>query len=63
MSPNTRTRRGLEGTLHPLQPDTPQAHPQFPEVIIQHRAGYPRVTERYAENLISRDSHGLIELQ
>ncbi len=36
---------------------------QFPEVIIQHRAGYPRVTERYAENLISRDSHGLIELQ
>ena len=32
MSPNTRTRRWLEGTLHPLQPDTPQAHPMPPEL-------------------------------
>ncbi len=36
---------------------------QFPEVIPQHRAGYPRVTERYAESLKTLDSHGLIEFQ
>ena len=69
MSPNTRTRRWLGGPLHPLQPDTPQAHPtfihppfqawwtirhcsQFPEVIPNSRAGYPRVTERYAELML-----------
>ena len=36
---------------------------QFPEIIPQCRAGYPRVTEQYAKNLISFYSHGLIELQ
>ena len=36
---------------------------QFPEVIPEHRAGYPRVTEQFAKNLISFYSHGLIELQ
>jgi hypothetical protein len=35
----------------------------FREVIPQNRAGYPRVTERYAESLKTLDSHGLIGLQ
>ncbi len=38
MSPNTRTRRWLEGTLHPLRPDTPQAHPMPPELSSTHRS-------------------------
>ena len=36
---------------------------QFPEVILQYRAGYPRVTEQYAESIMTLDSHGLIEFQ
>ena len=36
-------------------------YPQFPGIIPLLRAGYPRVTEQYAEGLTPLDLHGLVE--